>query len=112
MDDVSHSNIYGTTYDELTCAFAMIAGDCVPFSSSSCTAKNGNVVVKAITDPTPTSSSVSSSMTSSIPSVSPSDTSIGNTTDGSSRNGISTSGTSSVKFRISIMAGILSVLAL
>jgi hypothetical protein len=107
MDDVSHSNIYGTADDELTCAFAMIAGDCVPFSSSSCTAKKGKVVVEVITDPTLTASSVSSSMTSSIPSVLPSDTSIG-----SSKNGISTSGTSSVKIRISIMAGILSVLAL
>jgi hypothetical protein len=88
MDDFSHSNIYGTTDDELTCPFAMIDGDCVPFSSSSCTAKSGNVV---------------------------DDSNTGNTTNGGSTgstNGTSTSGTSSVQLRLSIMVGILLVLAL
>jgi hypothetical protein len=85
MDDVSFSNTYGTADDELTCPFAMIDGDCVPFSSSSCTAKSGNVV---------------------------DDSNTGNTTNGGSTNGTSTSGTSSVQLRLSIMVGILLVLAL
>jgi hypothetical protein len=49
MDDVSFNNTYGTEDDELTCAFAMIDGECVPFTSSSCTAKGGEVIDESST---------------------------------------------------------------
>jgi hypothetical protein len=71
MDDFSHSNIYGTTDDELTCAFAMIAGDCVPFSSRSCTANNGKVPVAA---PSTVSPTITSPLITGEPTTTPSPT--------------------------------------